>query len=93
MKPTILGKIKRDDNWGTGVKSADDKLTLLKLALLDDELKVDPEHPEYTRVVQQELYKIAAAGYDGGHGSRRVHEEDVVERQESDRERRSGTLP
>lgn len=65
LQPTILGKIKRDDNWGTGVKSADDKLTLLKLALLDDELKVDPEHPEYTRVVQQELYKIAAAGYDG----------------------------
>jgi hypothetical protein len=65
LQPTVLGRIQQNDNWGTGVESTDDRLTLLKFALLDDELQGDPQHPEHIRAVRQELYKIGAAGYDG----------------------------
>lgn len=60
LQPTVLAK--QGNRWGTDVRPDDDKFTLLKLALLDDELEGEPQH---VRAVQQELYKIAAAGSDG----------------------------
>ena len=65
LQPSVLGKIKQPDNWGMGVESEDDKLTLLKLALPGDELQGGVQHPEHLWAVQTELSKISAAGYDG----------------------------
>ncbi|KAH6627434.1 hypothetical protein F5144DRAFT_548888 [Chaetomium tenue] len=59
LQPTILSK--QHNVWGTDAKQYDDKLTLLKLALLENELEGEPEH---IRAVQQELNKISATGYD-----------------------------
>ncbi|KAK3296460.1 uncharacterized protein B0H64DRAFT_461666 [Chaetomium fimeti] len=65
LQPSVLGKISGPENWGTAVESEADKLTLLKLALLEDELQDDAQHPDHLRAVQEELSKITDAGYNG----------------------------